>query len=284
MSIAYLNGVYQDLESCKVSVLDRGFIFGDAIYELIPVYAGQPFHLQEHLARLTRSLDQINIADPYQKNDWLDLINALIEKSGLANLYVYIQVTRGVAARDHAFPAQVEPTVFAMIGKWPEINENVFVDGVKAITVADLRWDRCDIKVTSLLANVLMRQQAISESAQEAIFIRDGHVLEGAATNIFVVSQGKVFTAPKNNLILPGITRDVVVNLLQENNIEFSELAPTEQQLQDAEEVWLTSSTKECLPITSINGHAVGSGKPGQVWQQVFDLFQAHKSVMATHA
>ena len=284
MSIAYLNGVYQDLESCKVSVLDRGFIFGDAIYELIPVYAGQPFHLQEHLARLTRSLDQINIADPYQKKDWLDLINALIEKSGLANLYVYIQVTRGVAARDHAFPAQVEPTVFAMIGKWPEINENVFVDGVKAITVADMRWDRCDIKVTSLLANVLMRQQAISESAQEAIFIRDGHVLEGAATNIFVVSQGKVFTAPKNNLILPGITRNVVVNLLQENNIEFSELAPTEQQLQEAEEVWLTSSTKECLPITSINDQAVGKGKPGHLWKQIFDLFQAHKSAVATHA
>lgn len=277
MTIAYLNGEYLPLDECKVSVLDRGFLFGDAIYELIPIYQGKPFHLEAHFARLRRSIEQVSLQNPFDDQGWLAIINTLIAKSGLQNLYVYLQVTRGVAPRDHAFPASATPTVFAMIGNWPQLDPSVYSQGVTAVTVPDIRWDRCDIKVTSLLANVLTRQHAVQQQAIEAILIRDGKVLEGAATNIFVVANEQVYTAPKNNLILPGITRDVVVQLAQDNNIPLQETAATEAQLTSASEVWMTSSTKECLPITQINGQAVGDGKPGKIWRQVYDLFQVYK-------
>jgi D-alanine transaminase len=277
MTLAYLNGEYLPLEECKVSVLDRGFLFGDAIYELIPVYNKKPFRIQAHLARLYSSIAKVNLNNPFDEQGWLNIINTLIDKSGLQNLYIYLQVTRGVAPRDHAFPATATPTVFAMIGNWPKLDPKVYSHGISAVTVPDIRWNRCDIKVTSLLANVLMRQHAVQHNAVEAIFIRDGVVLEGAATNIFVVMGNKVLTAPKDNLILPGITRDVVVELAHENNIELLETPATEAQLSAASEVWMTSSTKECLPITSVNEQAVGDGVPGKLWQQVYDLFQTHK-------
>ncbi len=277
MSAAYLNGDYLPLEECKVSVLDRGFMFGDAIYELLPVYAGKPFYLDEHLNRLERSLSQIDIINPHDRDSWKSIINKLIERSDLQDLYVYIQVTRGVAPRDHAFPINTQPTVFAMTGTWPHQDESFYSSGLTAITVEDTRWDRCDIKVTSLLANVLRKQQAVASNAHEAIFIRDAHVLEGSATNVFVVKDGQVLTAPKNNLILPGITRDVVVELLTQNNIPLVQAAPTAQQLADADEIWITSSTKECLPVTTLNNQPVGDGKPGPVWKKVYDLFQKRK-------
>lgn len=277
MSTAYLNGAYLPLDECKVSVLDRGFIFGDAIYELLPVYAKQPFYLASHLQRLYRSMAQIDIANPYDDEEWALIINTLIEKSGMHDLYVYIQVTRGVAPRDHAFPPNTPPTVFAMIGDWPKQDPKFYSEGLTAITVEDMRWGRCDIKVTSLLANVMKKQQAVESSAHEAIFIRDGNVLEGSATNVFVVKDVRVLTAPTNHMILPGISRDVVVQLLKENNIPLEETAPTEEQLNHADEVWITSSTKECMPVTTLNDKPVGDGKPGALWKKVFELFQAAK-------
>ena len=277
MSVAYLNGEYRPLEECKVSVLDRGFIFGDAIYELIPVYNTKPFFLQAHLERLQRSLSQIDITNPYDESAWKDIIHTLIERSELQDLYVYIQVTRGVAPRDHAFPPNTPPTVFGMIGTWPKQDPSFYTKGLTAITVEDTRWDRCDIKVTSLLANVMKKQQAVEGNAHEAIFIRDGYVLEGSATNVFVVKDGQVTTAPKNNLILPGITRDVVVQLINENNIPLTEQAPTATQLNSADEVWITSSTKECLPVTTLNSQPVANGQPGEWWKKVYNLFQAAK-------
>lgn len=277
MSLAYLNGDFLPIEECKVSVLDRGFIFGDAIYELIPVYNKKPFYLQSHLNRLKRSLDQVQIKNPNNDASWLELINRLIEHSGLDKLSVYIQVTRGVAPRDHAFPTNVTPTVFAMTNPWPPIDDDMYVKGLTAVTVPDMRWDRCDIKVTSLLANVLKKQEAVTGAAQEAIFIRDGYVLEGSATNVFVVKDGKVNTAPKNNMILPGITRDVVVDLLHENNIPLEEEAVTKEQLYEADEVWITSSTKECVPVTTIDANPVGDGQPGVLWKKVFNYFQQKK-------
>ena len=277
MSLAYLNGEFVPLEECKVSVLDRGFIFGDAIYELIPVYNKKPFYLQAHLDRLKRSLDQVQISNPKNDSQWLDLIDQLIQSSGLDQLSVYIQVTRGVAPRDHAFPPNTSPTVFAMTNAWPSVNDDMYVKGLSAVTVADMRWDRCDIKVTSLLANVLKKQEAVSDAAHEAIFIRDGLVLEGSATNVFIVKNGEVNTAPKNHMILPGITRDVVVDILKENNIPSIEDAATLEQLNDADEVWITSSTKECAPVTSIDGKPIGSGQPGELWKKVFKLFQQKK-------
>ena len=276
-SIAYLNGDYLPLEECKISALDRGFIFGDAIYELIPVYSGKPFYLEAHLNRLERSLGQIEIDSPHDIASWTDIVHQLTEKSGLNDLYIYIQVTRGVAPRDHAFPADTSPTVFAMIGAWPFTPAEVYQQGLTAVTVKDMRWDRCDIKVTSLLANVLKKQKAVEGDAHEAIIIRDGVVLEGSASNVFVVKDNQVHSAPKNNLILPGITRDVIVDLLNENNIPLTEQAPTEDMLHDADEIWITSSTKECLPVTTLDGKPVGNGQPGECWGQVFDYFQALK-------
>ena len=277
MSLAYLNGEFVPLEECKVSVLDRGFIFADAIYELIPVYNKKPFYIQAHLDRLKRSLDQVHITNPKKDSQWLDLIDQLIQHSGLDQLSVYVQVTRGVAPRDHAFPSNTKPTVFAMTNAWPSANEDMYVKGLSAVTVPDMRWDRCDIKVTSLLANVLKKQEAVNDAAQEAIFIRDGFVLEGSATNVFIVKNGEVSTAPKNHMILPGITRDVVVEVLKENNIPLAEDAATLEQLIDADEVWITSSTKECVPVTTIDGNPIGNGRPGELWEKVFNLFQQKK-------
>ncbi len=275
--MAYLNGDYLPLEECKISVLDRGFIFGDAIYELIPVYQFKPFYLEAHLARLARSLDQIGIADPHSKDDWKQIIFNLIEQSHLEQLSVYLQVTRGVAKRDHAYPSDTEPTVFGMTNPWPTVNDDMYSKGLTAVTAEDMRWNRCDIKVTSLLSNVMEKQHAVENNADEAILIRDGYVLEGSATNVFIVKDGQVMTAPKNNLILPGITRDVVVEVLNENNIPLHEKAPTQTQLVDADEVWITSSTKECAPVTKVDGKPVGNGAPGAVWKKVFNLYQARK-------
>jgi|TARA_B110000238_G_C16075877_1_gene417125 D-alanine transaminase len=276
--MAYLNGEYLPLEECKVSVLDRGFIFGDAIYELIPVYHAKPFYLQAHLARLARSLDQIKISNPHTDDVWEEIISSLIKQSGLTQLSVYLQVTRGVAKRDHAFPVNITPTVFAMTNAWPMANPDMYEKGLTVVTAQDMRWERCDIKATSLLANVMKKQQAVENNADEAILIRDGVVLEGAATNVFVVKEGHVMTAPKNNLILPGITRDAVVEILNENNIPLLEQAPSVQQLEQADEVWITSSTKECAPVTTVDAKPVGSGKPGELWQKVYHLYQEQKS------
>ncbi|MCL4140237.1 UNVERIFIED_CONTAM: hypothetical protein GTU68_043230 [Idotea baltica] len=277
MSTAYLNGDYLPLEECKVSVLDRGFIFGDAIYELIPVYNSKPFCLEAHLARLARSLDQIKIRCPHNNDAWEKIINNLIHQSGLTQLSVYLQVTRGVAKRDHAFPADTTPTVFAMTNAWPEAHPDMYSKGLAVITAQDLRWDRCDIKMTSLLANVMKKQQAAESNADEAILIRDGSVLEGSAANVFIVIGGQVISAPKNNLILPGITRDVVIEILNENNIPLLEQAPTLKQLQQADEVWITSSTKECAPVTMVDDKLVGTGRPGELWQKVYNLYQERK-------
>lgn len=277
MSIAYLNGEYQPIEECKISVLDRGFIFGDAIYELIPVYNSKPFCINAHIKRLFRSLDQTGIENPYSKKQWIEVIQQLIDQSGMQQLSVYLQVTRGVATRDHAYPKNTKPTVFGMTNPWPANNEETYTEGLRVVTVDDMRWNRCDIKVTSLLANVMKKQEAIDNNAHEAILIRDGLVLEGSATNVFVVKEGAVKTAAKNNLILPGITRDVVVELLQELNIPLIEQAATLQELNDADEVWITSSTKECVPVTQVDSQLVGSGKPGKLWKQVYNAYQQRK-------
>ena len=258
-------------------MLDRGFIFGDAIYELIPVYQSKPFYLAAHLKRLFRSLDQTQILNPYSEQQWTDIIQKLIDQSGLKQLSVYLQVSRGVAPRDHVFPAHTAPTVFGMTNPWPQSDDDLYQRGLSVVTVEDMRWDRCDIKVTSLLANVMKKQEAVEKNAHEAILVRNGNVLEGSATNVFVVKDGAVSTAPKDHLILPGITRDVVVEILHELDIPLTEKAATQQQLNDADEVWITSSTKECAPVTCVDNHAVGVGKPGAVWQRVFNAFQQRK-------
>lgn len=277
MNDAFLNGEFLPLDQCMIPVMDRGFIFGDSIYELIPVYARQPFRMAQHLARLQRSLNEVHIVDPFGVTSWLEMVQQLIANVSWDDSFVYIQVTRGVAPRDHAVPENCQPTVFAMIKPLPLIDENIYQHGLRATLLEDIRWDRCDIKVTSLLANILLKQKAIDAGSHEAIFIRDGKVLEGSASNIFVVVDGRIYTAPKNNLILPGITRDFILELINDLSLDCVEQALDASRLSAAQEVWMSSSTKEVLPITTLNGEAVGDGRPGKLWKQVYEAFQSKK-------
>ena len=275
---AFLNGEYMPLEACRVSPLDRGFVFGDAVYELIPAYARRAFCLQQHLARLERSLGQVHIQNPYTRTQWETMIGNLIQRSESADVAVYIQVTRGVATRDHPFPENAVPTVFAMANPLASIADETLQNGVALITIKDIRWQRCDIKVTGLLANILAKQDALQSSASEAILVRDGFALEGSSSNLFVVREGVVHTHPKDNQILPGITRDFVLELLTDLGREYREQAIPEDWLYSADEIWVTSSAREVLPATKIDQHVVGDGVPGKLWRDVYALYQERKA------
>ena len=272
--IVYLNGEFLPLESAKISVLDRGFIFGDGVYEVLPVYNGQLFRLVEHLQRLDNSLQAIRLANPLSRKQWIDILTTLVAHNQGGDQSVYLQVTRGPAKREHNFPQLIQPTVFIMS---EAIQANPPSPGVKAITCPDIRWQRCDIKAIALLANILLRQQAVDVGAVEAILIRDGYVMEGAASNIFVVIDGIAMTPPKSQYILPGITRDLILEVMQANQLPYREIAITEAQLRSADEIWVTSSVREILPITTLDEKIVGSGKPGPVWSQIWQLYQNYK-------
>ena len=266
------------LEECKVSPLDRGFIFGDGIYELLPVYKNNPFYLQQHLSRLERSINEIRIKNPFSKSEWQAIVEKLIQQSSEENLAIYIQVTRGVAPRDHVFPQDASATVFAMANPLTPVPQEQLKNGVALITSNDIRWQRCDIKVISLVANILSKQDASKASAAEAIMVRDGFALEGAASNLFVVRDGEVFTHPKDNLILPGITRDFVLELIGELGIKFTEQSIPKEWLYSSDELWITSSTKEVLAATKIDGEVVGDGVPGELWKRTHALYQKLKT------
>jgi D-alanine transaminase len=273
--IVYLNGQFLPLGEAKVSVLDRGFLFGDGVYEVIPVYGGKPFRLAEHLQRLDNSLAGIRMASPLTAAEWAELFGRLID--GDHDQSIYLQITRGAAPkRDHAFPKDTAPTVFAMctpIAPMP-------ASGVRAVTVPDIRWDWCHIKAVTLLANVLLRQQAVDQGCAEAILIRDGQAIEGAASNLFVVVDGVLVTPPKGNRILPGITRDLVVELARANGVPYQERDIAFEELSRAEEVWVTSSTREILPIVELDGKIVGDGAPGPVWTRMNRLYQDFKQTL----
>jgi D-alanine transaminase len=275
--IVYLNGDYLPASEARVSVLDRGFLFGDGIYEVIPVYGGRPFRLEAHLLRLDQSLSGIRLANPLTHRRWAEVLTELIARNGGGDQTLYLQVTRGVAAREHAFPPDAVPTVFAMSQPLALEPDPALQAGVKAITVEDIRWRHCHIKAITLLPNVLMHQQAVDSGAAEAILVRDGEVTEGAASNVFMVTRGHVVTPPKSHLLLPGITRDLVVELCTEAGMPCSESKMTVDTLRRADEVWLTSSSKEVVPVTHIDGLPVGSGQPGPVWAQAASLYRAYK-------
>lgn len=274
--IVFLHGKLMPVEKACVSVLDRGFLFGDGVYEVIPVYAGKLFHLSAHLKRLSHSLAEIQLDNPYDEAAWIKILQSLVEKNGSGDLAVYLQVTRGVANRDHAFPSEACSTVFAMANPLKPVAENILREGVSTITLEDNRWLRCDIKSIALLGNVLLRQQAVEDGATEAILIRDGFVTEGAASNFFMVQNNEIITPPKSNLILPGISRDVVLELAKNHGFNTRESDVSEQMLSQADEIWLTSSTKAVLPVTKLDNQSVGSGKPGKVWKQMHNLYQQH--------
>ncbi len=275
MSIVYLNGAFKPIEEATISVLDRGFLFGDGVYEVLPVYGGRLFRLEQHLWRLDNSLDGIRLAHPHDKDQWVALLNELVRLNGGGDATVYLQVTRGVGPRDHAFPTTPSPTVFAMVSPLPE---RPGVNGVKAITARDIRWELCNIKAITLLPNALLRQQAMDVGAMEAILHRDGRVTEGAASNVFVVSGGEVATPPKSSQLLPGITRDLVVELLQEARVPCDERAVSLDELRQAEEIWITSSSREIVPVTELDGKPVSGGQPGPVWKSAFELYQDFKN------
>ncbi len=269
-SQVYLNGEFLRMDEAKVSVLDRGFIFGDGIYEVVPVYQGNAFRMAEHLDRLDRSLAALRIAQPFDRSGWINLIEQLLDRSNLDTCIVYLQVTRGVAKRDHPFPSPaVTPTVFGMIAAWSPPTAAQRAQGLSAISIPDERWLHCEIKSVSLLGNVLAKQQAVDAHVDEVLQFRDGYLTEGASTNIWVVSGGKLLAPPKNNLILEGIRYGLMGELAAEAGIPFESRRISQAEVEQADELMLSSATKEVLAIVSLDGKPVGSGRPGPVFEQL---------------
>jgi D-alanine transaminase len=274
----YLNGQFLPLEDAKVSVLDRGFIYGDGVYELVPVYARKPYRLPQHLARLQRSLDGIRLANPHTDAEWEAIIAGLIGRMTFADQGVYLQVTRGAAKRDHAFPAGVAPTVFMMSNPLALPSREQVERGVAVITAVDERWLHCDLKTISLLGNVLARQLAVDAGATETVLFRDGYLTEASASNVLLVRHGVIVAPPKDNQILPGITYDVAFELAREGGLPIEVRPVPKDEALAADEMWLSSSTKEVLAVTSLDGRPFAGGKPGPVFRKVHALFQASKA------
>jgi D-alanine transaminase len=277
-TIVHLNGRFLPIDQAFVPVLDRGFIFGDGVYEVIPVYSRHVFRLEEHLRRLQDSLDGIRLANPHSNAEWTALIHELIAHNAGEDQYMYLHVTRGVSKRDHAFPKDAVPTVFMMSTPLLTPPRELCETGIAAVSAIDNRWDRCDIKAISLLPNVLLRQMAIDHGAVETILFRDGLLTEGAASNIFAVDNGVILAPPKDNHMLPGITYDLVLELAEASGIPLQIGNFTESRIRAADELWMTSSTREVLPITQLDGHPVGSGKPGAMFWKMYALYQDYKS------
>ncbi|MFA5983968.1 MAG: aminotransferase class IV [Methylococcaceae bacterium] len=271
----YLNGQYLPLDQAKISVLDRGFLFGDGVYEVIPAYGGKFFHFKEHLLRLDNSLSGIRLTNPNTLEQWFNILNPLLDPT--LDQYIYLQITRGTGSkRDHAFPEHISPTVFAMCSNIEQFAGRT--EGIKAVTLDDSRWDLCNVKATTLLANILLRQKAIEQGSAEALLVKNGIVTEGAASNIFAVIDGVLTTPPKGPAILPGITRDVILELAQKNHIACQEHSITLDALKSASEIWVTSSTREIVPIINLDNQIISGGKPGPVWDKMNQIFQAYKT------
>ena len=275
----YLNGQFMPIEEARIPVLDRGFIFGDGVYEVIPVYSRHAFRLAEHLKRLQHSLDGIRLPNPHGEAEWTRIINELIACNEAEDQYLYLHITRGIAKRDHAFPKPpVAPTVFMMSSPLPAPPAELLQSGIACITAPDNRWLRCDIKSIALLPNVLLRQMAVDAGCAETILIRDNSFMtEGAASNIFVVKNGRLLAPPKDNLMLPGITYDVVLELAAADGIPHEVRRVAVNELFNADELLLTSSTKEVLAITTLDGKPVGNGKPGAIFARLHKLYQSFK-------
>ncbi|MGH8373096.1 MAG: D-amino acid aminotransferase [Gammaproteobacteria bacterium] len=277
----WLNGKFMPLAEAHISPLDRGFLFGDGVYEVIPVYAGKLFRLSAHLRRLQYSLDAIRLANPHDDAGWQQMLQELVDRNGGGQQAVYLQVTRGAdQGRDHKFPVDVPATVFAMSSALPDLPDTLKENGGKVITLSDIRWHRCDIKSVALLGNILLRQTAGDQGCDEAILIRDGYATEGTTSSLFIVHGGTIMTPPKSNELLPSITRDLLVELATQHALPFREERIPEAELHAAEEVWLASSVREVYSITELDGQRVGSGKPGPHWRRMYEAFQETKRAM----
>jgi D-alanine transaminase len=275
--MVFLNGKLLPIEEAKIPVLDRGFIFGDGVYELVPVYSRVAFRLDEHLARLERSLAETKIRNPYSRAQWRDIIYRLVDAQSFDDQGVYFQVTRGVAKRDHSFPKDAEPTVFMMSNPLVTPPKELVQKGGTAVSAQDNRWLRCDIKSISLIGNCLLRQLSAEAGAVETILFRDGKLTEASASNVFVVKRGVILSPPKSNLILPGITYDVVAELARANAVPLELREVSEAEVRAADEIWVTSSSKEVLPVVALDGAKVGDGRPGPVFARMYQLYQEFK-------
>ncbi len=279
MTCVYLNGEFLPLAAARISPMDRGFLFGDGVYEVIPVYSRRPFRLAEHLARLQSSLAAIRLANPLTPEAWHAVIERLVAEAEWNNQSILLQVTRGpMAVRNHAFPATITPTVFCLVEPLHTPPAELREKGIAAISAADTRWLRCNIKATSLLANCLLRQMAMDAGCAETLLFRDGILSEGAASNIFVIKSGVLLAPQKNHLMLPGITYDVVLELAAQHGLPTEVRDIADAEVRAADELWMTSSTKEVLPIVELDGRKVGAGgTAGPVFKKMYGWYQDFK-------
>ncbi len=276
--IVYINGEYLPQSRASVSVLDRGFLFGDGVYEVIPVFADKPLRLTEHLDRLQRSMNRVSLKSPLMQQEWEEIFQVLLERNPGGDRSIYLQVTRGAApVRDLSFIADIEPTVFVMVNDIKPVDYAKLENGIEAITVEDFRWKACDIKSVSLIANVMIRLQANEQNVMDAVMVRDGLVTEGTASNIFLVNNGIITTPPKSDCLLPGITRDLVIELALANGFKVEEREIKQDELESADEIWLTSSTREIAPVVKLDKHVVGDGVAGECWKKIIALYQEYK-------
>lgn len=273
LPIAYLSGRYLPVGEVRISPLDRGFLFGDSAYEVIPVYDGRPLLLDAHLARLHHSLSELLINDPLPAAGWAEIVRQLADRNGGGDMGVYLQITRGAdSGRDHAIPAGLQATIFGMASPAPAP-----VAGLRAITLADNRWSRCDIKATALLANVLARQAAAERGAAEAILLRDGEVTEGASSSVIIIEDGQLVRRPNGQQVLPGTTTDMVVRLAAQAGYACREEPISLERLRRAGEIWITSAMRGVVAVIELDGEPVGNGQPGPVWAKVAALFETAK-------
>ena len=276
--VCHLNGEYLPLGEARISPLDRGFLYGDGAYEVMPVYGGRPFRLEAHCARLSRSLGEIRMDDPHSRPEWCDIFATLIARNGGGDQYIYWQVTRGAErGRNHAPLPEIPRTVFAFCAPLPVAAPAVLETGVACVTAEDTRWARCDIKSVALLANVLLRQLAVDAHATETILLRSGELMEASASTVHVVIGGEVRTPPNSRKILPGTTRGVIEELAARTGVPCRAAAISEAELRRADEIWISAATREVQPVTTLDGQAVGAGRPGPLWRRVYDEFQRWK-------
>jgi D-alanine transaminase len=278
LPICYLNGAYPALSEARISPLDRGFLFADAVYEVMPVYGGRPFRFEAHCERLTRSLREIHMDDPHSRAEWRAIIAGLIERNGGGDLSIYWQVTRGAdRARNPAPLPQLPRTVFAFCAPLAAIAPEVLERGIECVTATDTRWARCDIKTVALLANVLLREQAAQAGAAETILLRDGELTEASSAAVHVLIEGTLYTPPRSARLLPGTTRSVVEELATRIGLPWRAERVTEPALRAAQEIWISSALREVIPVTRLDGAVVGAGRPGSVWRGVIEELQRYK-------
>lgn len=282
LPICYLNGQYLPFDQARISPFDRGFLYADGVYEVMPVYAGRPFRFEAHCERLTRSLSEIKMADPLSRAQWREIIGALIERNGGGDQYIYWQVTRGAErGRNHAPLPDVPRTVFAFCAPLPVTSRSVLEQGVSCVTAEDTRWARCDIKSVSLLANVLLRQLALDQHAAETILLREGELTDASSSTVYIVVKGELRAPPNTRRLLPGTTRGVVEEMAARANIPYRTAQIREAELRGADEVWLSAATREIMAVTRLDGKPVGIGMPGAVWQRAYTEFQNYKRELA---